>query len=423
MRFALLGNHPDGLAITAALLDTKRHHLAAYTGTIAADLLHNWSVDVPKVNDLEEVLADPQIEMVIVAGVEANRPAQLRRALQAERDVLCVHPAARTPEIAYEAGMIQKDTGHVLLPLLPEPLHPAIARLKTLLQPSEKEESGLGALRLLEMQRASEIADGDGGALLAPSFAGWDVLRALGGEVAEVSAFAAGDAVRAGETVLVSGRFERGGLFQLTLLPNQEGAACRFAILGTRGRAELFFPQDWIGPAFLTYRDETGELQEEAWNSWDPWSAMVLQVEAAVAQRGERQRAEGEVPPPSVPLAISWEDAIRCLELDDAARRSIERRRSSTLEYQEASEEVGFKGTMTLLGCALLWGLLVLLIGLAVLSQVLNASKTALSRFLPEGVEAATCVGVLFGVPLAVFLLLQLFRLVARRKTDDGPPT
>jgi predicted dehydrogenase len=420
MRFALLGNHPDGLALTAALLATKRHHLAAYTGTIAADLLRTWGVDVPKVNDLEEVLADPQIEMVIAAGIEANRPAQLRRALQAERDVLCVHPPARTPEIAYEAAMIQKDTGHVLLPLLPEALHPAIARLKTLLQSSEKEESGLGSLRLVEMQRAGETGVAEE---IAPCFAGWDVLRALGGEVAEVSAFAVGDAVKSGETVLVSGRFERGGLFQLTLLAEGEDSSCRCVVAGSRGRAELFFPQDWIGPAFLTYRDETGAIQEEAWNSWDPWSALVGQVEAAVAQRGHKRVADGEALPLSEPPAISWEDAIRCLELDDATRRSIERRRSSTLEYQEASEEVGFKGTMTLLGCALLWGLLVVLIGLAVLSQVLNASRATLNRVLPEGVEAATCVGALFGLPLAVFLILQLFRLVARRKKDDGPAT
>src|SRR5262249_2948356 len=59
---------------------------------------------------------------------------------------------------------------------------------------------------------------------------------------------------------------------------------------------------------------------------------------------------------------LSWLDEVRALELDDAARRSVERRRASTLDYQEASEEVGFKGTMTLVGCGLLWTVLLLLI-------------------------------------------------------------
>jgi len=34
----------------------------------------------------------------------------------------------------------------------------------------------------------------------------------------------------------------------------------------------------------------------------------------------------------------------------------------SVLEYPEATEEAGFKGTMTLVGCATLWAILVLLI-------------------------------------------------------------
>jgi hypothetical protein len=53
---------------------------------------------------------------------------------------------------------------------------------------------------------------------------------------------------------------------------------------------------------------------------------------------------------------------VRCLELDDAARRSVQRRRASTMEYQEASEEVGFKGTMTLVGCGLIWLMIVIVI-------------------------------------------------------------
>ena len=59
---------------------------------------------------------------------------------------------------------------------------------------------------------------------------------------------------------------------------------------------------------------------------------------------------------------LTWQDAVRSLELDDAARRSVERRRVNLMEYQQASEEVGFKGTMTLVGCGLLWVVLLLLI-------------------------------------------------------------
>ena len=186
-----------------------------------------------------------------------------------------------------------------------------------------------------------------GGTGARPAFPGWDLLRALGGEVAEVSALAAGEHAEAGETILASGRFEAGGLFQATFLPGRPGGETRLVVVGDRGRAELAFPVGWAGPAFLDWTDESGEPREEAWDAWDPWPALAARFESAVAGQ------EGYP---------TWLDAVRGLELDDAARRSVERRRSSVLEYQEASEETGFKGTMTLVGCGLLWGMLLLLV-------------------------------------------------------------
>jgi len=59
---------------------------------------------------------------------------------------------------------------------------------------------------------------------------------------------------------------------------------------------------------------------------------------------------------------LSWQDEIRCLELDDAAVRAVERRRVVGLDNLEASEDANFKSTMTLVGCSLLWLSLLLLI-------------------------------------------------------------
>ena len=89
---------------------------------------------------------------------------------------------------------------------------------------------------------------------------------------------------------------------------------------------------------------------------------------------------------------------MRCLELDDAARRSVERRRASALEYPEATEETGFKGTMTLAGCGLLWAVLLLLIG---------------SAWLPW-------LGWLIIPVLAGFLGLQMLRWVVPAKKPEA---
>src|SRR5258707_712445 len=76
-----------------------------------------------------------------------------------------------------------------------------------------------------------------------PSLPGWDVLRRLGGEVLEVSALAEGEVLEAGEPVLLAGRFEPGGLFQVALLPARPAPHWRLAVIGRTGRADLELPQ------------------------------------------------------------------------------------------------------------------------------------------------------------------------------------
>jgi predicted dehydrogenase len=429
MRFALLGNHPDGVELACALADSGRHHIVACTAAVDEALLRRWGTPA-RIADVEEVLADPGVEAVIVAGSPAVRAAQLRRALQSERPVLCVQPPDPSPEVAYEAAMIRDDAGVLLLPILPEGLHPGIRRLADFIERPDSltpdKNSPVGPLRLIEFERISpaELLEGLDTVGQKPSFPGWDILRTLGGEIQEVSAFAEEDEPRPGEPVLLSGRFERGGLFQMTLVPVQPAPRWRLAVIGSRGRAELLFPLGWQGPAFLSWRDEAGELHEEAWERWDPWPALVGVFEEALAGGRSAGRSQGGAPVPE-PLRhavtpadtlreavlealpqwdepeeksrpgregpatpLSWQDTVRALELDDAARRSIERRRASMLEYPEASEEVGFKGTMTLVGCGMLWGILLLLI---------------LSRWVPQ-------VGWLIVPLLVVFLALQFLR-------------
>jgi predicted dehydrogenase len=395
MRFALLGDHPDGLDMARALAASERHIVASYTGSPAgADALRRTGLAVKTVRDLEEVLADPSIEAVLVASPATQRAAHLRRALQSERHVLCVHPADDTPDMAYEAAMIQGDTRCVLLPLLPETLHPGVARLADL----ARADGPLGALCFVECERSSPdpvLLD----ATIAghkPSLPGWDMLRAVGGEIAEVAGITAGEHASADEPLLLAGRFERAGLFQAALVPGRHESSWRLAVVGSYARAELLFPTGWPGPAHLRWQDETGTTREETWDAWNPWPPLVAVFEEAVAA------SRNSAPQPTT---LTWQTAIRAQELDDAVRRSVERRRVSTLEYPEASEEVGFKGTMTLVGCGVLWGILVLVI---------------LARWFPW-------LGWVIVPVLVVFLGLQTLRWLVpaprdeERKTDEVP--
>ncbi len=412
MRFALLGDHADGLEMARALARTERHELAVYSGpSVGVEYLQRWSLTPRRVADLEEVLADPTIEAVIVAGSPATRPGQLRRALQSERHVLCVCPPDDSPDLAYEAAMIQADVRTLLFPILPETLHPALRRLaelarsqlapwkervtvSTLQAVSEHPHEPLPAtprvaplsdlsdpitVRLIEVERWSteEIlldAEEEG---QRPGVPGWDILRAIGGEIGEIFALSGPGELDPGQPVLLSGQFVTGGLFQATYLPLQAEARLSVALVGRESRSELMFPEGWPGPARLTYTDDEGRAHVENWEAFDPWTALATAFESALASAAF-----------AAPRGLSWQDAIRAAELDDAARRSAARRRASTLEYQEATEEAGFKGTMTLVGCSMLWIALILLI---------------LSAWVPW-------LGWVIAPVFGVFLLLQFLR-------------
>ena len=417
MRFALLGDHPDGLAMARALAASGRHALVTYSGPAAGlDILARDGLTPQRVGDLEEVLADPAIEAVIVAGAPSQRAAQLRRALQSEHHVLCVHPVDPAPDIGYEAAMLQNDVQRVLLPLLPDALHPGIRRLAELAQAMRgpplpaplvsSAQLSTGAARLLDWVRWSseecllDVAE-DGH---HPGVPGWDVLRLLGGEVAEVFGMALPEALAPGEPLALSGRFIHGGLWQMTLLPRQSQPLWRCSLISRQGRTELEFPQGWPGPARLTYTDEQGQPGVAEWPAVNPWTALVDTFEAALDAWRTRRRvnqpgAQEETNLTEASPRLGWLDAIRALELDDAVRRSLARRRAYSLDFPEATEEASFKGAMTLVGCGLLWLSLLLLI---------------LSRWV-------WWLGWLILPVFAIFLGMQLLRWAVPAKSETGP--
>jgi len=330
MRFALLGNHPDGLAFAQALCATGRHELAIVQGTEPPGFAPSARANP----DLEEVLAAPDIKTVIVAGALSVRAEQLRRALQSEHDVLCVHPCSEKPDAAYEAALIRDETGRRLLPLLPDALHPAYRRLRELVG---DERIGFrtadGPFRLLNWEWWTK------GTVEPEQFdLAWSVLRFLGGEIVEVSGLAAAVEIQNTLPVAVSGVFEKGGLFEGTLLPSAYEERLRLTIHGDFAVAILDGPEA-DGSAKLCWRGLGTDWREESWPATNRWQALI-----------EIVTSEDDVSD-----KLSWEDEVRCLELADGLRRSVEKRRTSGLEYQEISEEVGSKGTLTLIGCAMIW--------------------------------------------------------------------
>ena len=74
----------------------------------------------------------------------------------------------------------------------------------------------------------------------------------------------------------------------------------------------------------------------------NPWQPLVDRFEqavlAATLQKPQIGQPASETVTGARPL-LGWHDELRALELDDAARRSLERGRSSTLDLQEVTRK------------------------------------------------------------------------------------
>ena len=346
------------------------------------------------IGDLEELLADPDIDAVIIASSLSVRQRQLIRALQSECHVLCVHPADVTPDVAYEAALVQADTGRVLMPLLPMSLHPGLQFLRSLARSQP-------APSLLEMEvwTADEVLLELSEANHKPAFLGWDALRAIGGEIGEIYAQSTSIEAASGQPIAITGRFVSGLLLQATFLPNQVESHWRLALVNAVGRASLEFTKGWPGPARLTWIERAAGRRR---GKREPWLALLERSNkpSSTPRCEARSRPAGIGQPyQGRPRSSAGKTSCGSLELDDAARRSMERGRSSLLDLQETTEEATFKGTMTLVGCSLIWLAVIVLI---------------LSFWIPW-----LAIGI---VPVfGVFLILQALRWALPEKKVERP--
>lgn len=324
MRFALIGDHPNGIAAARALVQSSRHSLVAVLDLPAPD----FARAAVRHHDFEEILADPAVELVIVASKLAERGEHLRRAIQAERDVLCVLPCAAQIDRVYEAALMQSETKRQLLPILPEALHPMFERVQ-----QWRAESKLPLARI-QWECPSPQDRGE--------FPRWTVLRRLGGEIAEVTGLAESEKWDGKGTLVVTGRFCDGGLFQISTGPSIPDERIRLECANQTLQFQL--TREWTR---LKWNSGAGQTESM---DFDPWPALADELDSQFAGR---------------PPRFTWQDAIRWHELDDALQRSVEKRRTETLDYQEISADAGSKGTITLIGCATLW-IIVLIFALSI---------------------------------------------------------
>jgi myo-inositol 2-dehydrogenase/D-chiro-inositol 1-dehydrogenase len=390
MNFLILGDGPEELAWAEALVGHPEHRLwAVYPGF--AD--PRWS-DVPRAGDFEEALAMGSVEAVVVGGRVEERGEWLRRVAAVGLPAICLHPPGDDSEAYYQVALSRAETGAVLVPDLPDRLHPGVAILERAQAAQE-----LGAFRDIRLESPAapvvgEEEDGDGeGDLVRHVFARRvDLARALLGEIEAITATGDPPGDRPDVSLVTQLRGPQARRAEVRVWAGSADEPSRLTLTGERGSLVLEFHPGSGDPARLVRRvSGEGETVSQL-PPWDPHGAILAVLSDAAAG--------GDVHPNLL-------DGTRAMELAEATARSLRRGRTVDLHYEKISESANFKSVMTSTGCLLLIAILFLLPA-SLMGPALGLGWT---------------IYIAYAIPpvLVLFFLLQSLRFAVREPRDDAP--
>jgi hypothetical protein len=137
----------------------------------------------------DQSLLDPAACDAVLVGSDdwsGERAEAVRLLVQAGRPLLVSHPLELSMLWAWEVEMIRRDINGVLVPLLPERLHPFVARLRQLLEASLAGGGLLGDVESVVLERRLTLRSRE--AVLRAVARDADLVRVLAGEPARMSA-------------------------------------------------------------------------------------------------------------------------------------------------------------------------------------------------------------------------------------------
>jgi myo-inositol 2-dehydrogenase/D-chiro-inositol 1-dehydrogenase len=387
MNVLILGAGGEELAWARWLMGRPEHRLdAAYPGFSDASM-----AGIPAPRDLEDALARPGVEAVIVGGPLESRGEWLRRAAAEGFAIIALHPPGPDSEAYYQVSLSREETGAAIVPDSPLRLHPGVQAQRRALSSGE-----LGSLRSLRLEVSATASLGTG--LVRVEFArSVDAIRALLGEIDALTA--TGDPPGEDPNLELIVHLRSANSLRAEVRIRSEPAACtRLSLAGSLGSLTLEFDSRHLQEARLLRSEGPRTAEPIDLPTWDPFEAILAVLAASTGRRDAR-----ELPSPSLL------DGTRAMELSEAANRSLRRGRTVELHYETISEEATFKSVMTSTGC-LIFLAMILVLPIAMAGPPLGLRWTL---YIPYLIPPA----------LVLFILLQTLRLAIRRpRSPSGSP-
>lgn len=390
MKFAILGADTITLALAKTAVDCADLEIvflaeldsAAYRDI--AELQRTVARSAQQLDSWEGLLDRRIVDGVIVArGVdEERRSEQLRKFTQVGVPVLFSHPVVDSMLLYYELDMIRRDTGALILPALADRLHPAMGELMS--QITSSQPPPIGKIEQVAIER--RLADRRKAAVRVQFTRDADLLRYLCGELNQIGAMGtAGDENAYGNlSVQMTGPNGLLARWSVVSPEDQVSGTAQLTLTGANGRASLNMPSHWDG-----WTLSAPGLQEP--RRFENWNGDAVLLDKFVNAIEDKPVDSG---------TADLLDAARSAELTETIGRSLTRRRTIELHFEDRSEENTFKGTMAAGGCLLL----MLGMGMLLLVAILDKARIPGMWLWPWVLAAA------FGAFLAMQLLTLVFR-------------
>ena len=329
MNFLILGGGPIELAWARVIAESGKHRVLSVFPAFT---------ELPELrasSDLDDALATPGVEAVLVGGALDLRAESLRSVASSGLPAICLHPPGPDSEAYYQVAMSRAETGSILVPDLANRLHPGVLVMREALRRGE-----LGMFRSLRFEAS---VDSDAADLARYSFArAVDVVRALLGEIEAVTATGDPPGDRPNQSLVVQLRASLSRRAELRFEPGPP-LPSRIILTGETGSLTLELNESADPRPRLMKKSATNKETLLDLDPWDPFQAVLDVFEDAVA---------------GLPHHPDLMDATRAMEVSEGVVRALRRGRTVELHYEEISEAGTFKSVMTSTGCLILLAVL-----------------------------------------------------------------
>jgi len=292
--------------------------------------------------------------------------------------------------------MIRRDTGAVLVPCLPDRLHPLVGRLRDAVEAAIAGVGDLGPIESIHCER--RLADRTKAAVLSAFCRDVDLVRAVVGDPERLSTLAA--AADSAWPSLAIGLTSAMGIPTRWQVAPAGVPGLSIRLQSAAAEAVVVAPDDLDVP--WTWNGVRSE-------PFDRGRATLDALDLALG-RGTSSRAVDAIP------AAGWSDAARAIELAETVPRSLARGRAIDLHREEYTDLGTFRGTMASLGC----GLIMLALVVVIVATLAAGVARELGWNAVSGIADAWPAIVL--VVLGLFLALQVIPLLIRGRDDPPPP-